>query len=470
MNAKPVPTITLVVTVIFGIISMAMAISAYAKWASAADQYGSILGNWKTAPIINATVVSSASNCPSGYEHLNVGVIREQTVSCVGDNETTPFYCDAPAPARSGESLFFDTATYYLGNWKGSKVCVQRGGSNAIDRPLESMDGYKNCGDNPETGPFYFESTLPCPVTYLGQSAPSSGTYETYAFGTSGSFYVQRDSTLGRPFLQFKTGEGTPCLTNNDDNNGVRTSSGEIAGLNATGSAFTVSTAGGTLRNPYRTQHPVLGSCDTDNRFVSIGTNTEQALLTENLRTNNGEIPLYEYIFASDSSSTSWTFWNRPEILWKADCPYSREEVNNVENIIAVLTACTLALMIISIFAALFDCAMEGWSWKLAHDGDDSNDGVGSWYQKFGNFCCTLGNTVTTIVTMVFVVRGEYFFKAMRDANCSDGQTNDVIGYLAKTAISLLDLWIAKLVFDGLKLIYYIYSIYKGWDTKGASV
>mmetsp|Transcript_22199 Transcript_22199/g.41614 ORF Transcript_22199/g.41614 Transcript_22199/m.41614 type:complete len:101 (+) Transcript_22199:1305-1607(+) len=76
--------------------------------------------------------------------------------------------------------------------------------------------------------------------------------------------------------------------------------------------------------------------------------------------------------------------------------------------------------------------------------------------------CCTLGLMITTIVSFVFISRAKDFFQAMKDANCSDEQTNDTIGFLADTAIKIFDIWIAKIVLDTIKIVYYLVMIYRG--------
>uniref|UniRef100_A0A7S2XA74 Uncharacterized protein n=1 Tax=Lotharella oceanica TaxID=641309 RepID=A0A7S2XA74_9EUKA len=384
MDVKTVPLIFVILTVVVGIISMSLSISAYSTWKREAGDYDSILGNWKMTPIVNFTIVASADSCPSGWETVNFGEVKYQQAFCVGDNVTTDFFCDAPPPVKSGNEVFNTIATYGLGLWQNNKVCILRSGSNAIDRPLGASSGFRSCGSNPETGEFYFNNDLPCPITSISSVQPTSGTFETYMTGNSRTLYVQINAELGRPFLQFTTGEGLPCSRDFSEFNGVRSSSNP-PGLNQSLQAFTVQTMGGVDRNPFHTEHPTIGACATDNRFVEADTMFENELYDVNLVTNNGAIPRSSYVYASDSNSVNWTLWNRPEILWRSTCEYSREDVNNIDGIIKVVTATTLAVMIISIFAAIFDCILEAWAFKNAHDDDESNDDEAAYWQKFGN-------------------------------------------------------------------------------------
>jgi hypothetical protein len=189
----------------------------------------------------------------------------------------------------------------------------------------------------------------------------------------------------------------------------------------------------------------------------------EDTLYRNNLKSNNGgNINEGDYVFASDSTSSNHTFWNRPEILWTSSCEYMRKDVSDVSTVIDVVTACTLALMILSIFAAIFDCIMEGWAFKNSMDDDDTNDFFAGYYQKYGNLACTIGTLITTVVTFVFISTAKNFFRGMRDGNCSDSQTNETIGFIAKTAIELFDIWAAKLALDCVKIVYYAVMIWRG--------
>ncbi len=122
--------------------------------------------------------------------------------------------------------------------------------------------------------------------------------------------------------------------------------------------------------------------------------------------------------------------------------------------------------MIISIFACLFDTGMEGWHYKNQVDADDDNDDKAVLPQKFGSLACTIGTLIATVVTFVFISRGKDFFRGMRDSNCSDPQTNDTIGFIAKTAIEIFDIWIGKLVLDVLKIFFYLFVIYRTYQKR----
>ncbi len=475
MAKKQIALAFLIFTVVVGLVSMILSITAYSKWKQNADEYQRILNNWKTVPIVNMSTVYTYDSCPTGWETLGFGEIDYQIARCNIDGVDYDFQCEVQTVANAGNGTDrWDTfATYALGTWKNSKVCVKRAGTNAIDRPLESKDGYRSCGTNPDTGAFYFDTDQPCPITYISDSPPTSGTYATYSLGGSGSMlYASRDQTIGRPFLEFTTGEGIPCKTSYSNFNGLTRTTNTPIGRNQTGTAFSYTGNGNTV-NPYRTGHPGASSCSSDYRFSAIDTQTEFGLYNDNLQTANGTVPLGSYVYADDSAGINNTFWNRPEILWKEDCEYTREEVNKVKKQIDVVTACTLAVMIITIIAALFDCVTEGYNYKNQIDDDPNNDDEMAVYQKSGNLFCTVGLMITTIVTFVFVSMAKSFFSAMRDGNCSDSQTNNAIGYVAKTAIELVDIWAGKLTLDSLKCLYYIYGIYSvtcGKDKGGDNV
>jgi len=444
---------------------MILSITAYSKWKANADDYNQVLDNWKTSPVINISLVATTDSCPTDWEQIHFGDFTYQRAACERGNQTLEYFCDTTYP-YTGTDLFETIGTFKLSNWENSKMCVLRSGVNAIDRPIEAESGFKSCGTNPQTGEYFFNDNLPCPLVYIGTQVPSSGTYETISFGNGINLHLQRDAAYGRPYLQWATGEGRPCKKNwRESFNGVRTT-GNQKGANMTGQSVDVYryyAANALNRNPFQTIHPSIGDCaNSDYRFVEIDSQYEQGLYDTNQLSNSGPIPGYAYVYANDSSSTNWTQWNRPEILWKEDCEYTRSDVDNVNAVIKVVTATTLAVMVISIFAAIFDCVLEGWAFKNLHDDDDTNDEVAGTWQKLGNCCCTIGLMVTTIVTFIFISKAKNFFRAMKDAECSDFQTNDSIGYLAETAIGLFNIWIGKIVLDSIKLCYYFYVMWKG--------
>jgi len=459
-----VPLIFLVITIVFSIISIVLSIVAYAKWKKNADEYSSVLNNWRTTPIVNVSWESTTTGCPTGTERVGMGVIDYQQVFCEGDTNTTNYYCDAPVPAREGTEVFNTISEIGLMYWENSALCITRGGTNAIDRPLKQKSGFKSCGTNPQTGDFFFNENLPCPVTWFKSTPPSSGSYQTITAGTGERWYYSRDPAIGRPYLQFTGGEGLPCTGSYSENDGVRASFSDYpAGLNLTGAAFTVSNANGDQKNPFRTSHPQIGRCArTDNRFIAMDESAEEHLYNYNLKTNNGPILLSQYVYASDSLSVNWTAWNRPEILWKESCDVTREQVNNVEHVIDTVTATTLAVMIITLFAGCFDICFGVWGFKNAVDSDPENDAIPSYYQNFGNFCCTLGLIITTSVSFAFIAKAKGFFRAMQDADCSDSITNGAVRTLSKTALEIFEIWVAKMVLDILKILWYCYQIYKG--------
>lgn len=449
-----------ILTAIIGLISMILAIVAYSKWKTNADEFFNIINHWERLPITNITIVAANAACPSGYTTLGFGSPNVQTAQC--EFEGTTYYatfCETLGFQGNGTDSY-SSVSYTLQNWKKSHICGKFSGVNAIERPLEEESGYsQHCGaENPETGPFYWPTGEDCPFTYISRTPPS-GAYETLNLGNGDALYVSRDSAIGRPYIDFATGEGRPCQKDFDDFEGVRSVSYKD-GQNITGGLVYVQT-GLTRNSVRRTEHPQYSACTGDNRFVVIDAYPEDTFFKDNRVATDGVIPDAAYIFADDSLTANHTMWNRPEILWKKDCTYTRKDVDGVKLIIKQVTGATVALMIISIIAALFDCAMEGWNVKNQYDNDDSNDEVAGIYGKYGNIICTVGTLVTTIVTFVFVSKGKSFFRAMKDDNCSDSQTDAAIGYLSSTAIELFDIWAGKLTLDVLKIIYYVYALLK---------
>ncbi|GAB5365331.1 hypothetical protein AAMO2058_001048600, partial [Amorphochlora amoebiformis] len=286
MALKTGPTISLVFTVLIGLIGMILSIVSYSKWQNNADDYAELLNNWKTLPVTNITLVAPTESCPPGYGGEDMGKFYYQKVSCVGENNTSEYYCDAPTPARDGTDTWNTIATYTNYIWNGARLCLQREGVNAVDRPLKSKSGYKSCGTNSETGEYFFNENHECPITYFGTTIPSTGNYSTLKYG-SYTYYMSRDPTYGRPFLQFETGEGNPCFENSEKFDGVRGSNQDPYGLNVSGIAFTVSNTAGDIKNPFRTTHPKAGNCvDNDRRFVTMDSVTEYSILNDNLKTN----------------------------------------------------------------------------------------------------------------------------------------------------------------------------------------
>ncbi len=325
-------------TFVVSLVSMILAIVAYAEWRANADEYDRIIDNWKTTPVVNFTRVGITESCPSGFDTLTFNSVEYQQAVCTTGGVDSIYYCNTQDPVKNGTDSFQEVDKYAVAFWRDSKLCVLRDGTNAVDRPLNSESGFRLCGTNNETGNYYFDQGKPCPVTYISNVPPTSGgAFESYTMGASGyTLYVSRNPVVGRPFLQFTTGEGFPCKTDLNKFNGIR-SSGTPAGLNHTSDAFTVTVTGtATTRNPFRTVHPEFGACDTDSRFSEIDQQPEETLYDDNLNTRGGNVQLSSYVYASDSLSTNWTFWNRPEILWREGCEYSRQEVTNVRRYVSL--------------------------------------------------------------------------------------------------------------------------------------
>eukprot|EP00954_Amorphochlora_amoebiformis_P024067 1363954-Amorphochlora_amoeboformis.AAC.1 len=64
MALKTGPTISLVFTVLIGLIGMILSIVSYSKWQNNADDYAELLNNWKTLPVTNITLVAPTESCP----------------------------------------------------------------------------------------------------------------------------------------------------------------------------------------------------------------------------------------------------------------------------------------------------------------------------------------------------------------------------------------------------------------------
>ncbi|GAB5370282.1 hypothetical protein AAMO2058_001479100 [Amorphochlora amoebiformis] len=444
---------------IIAIVSMALSIDSYRRWKANADDFREIVRNWEVQPILNMTV---ASTCPTGWEPVPGASFTVERHDCGCTNDTvygtttfTEIWCDELSPAATSctdEFNFYQTAT--MSKWRGtSQLCLLRGGISAIDRPVDGCDsGQRVCNTNSETGDLCFPSELPCPIVNISRAPDSRGSdWESVTLSDGEVLYFTRTYPDARPFLQWDMGENDVCKnagnrnTRSDRNWDGSSGVGAMVGRNYTLDA----PRGTTGREYYQALHEGR-TCTTDDRYRQVDVQDEFSLLNFNGLNTSGSFP-----YAFDSASATWKLYNRPEILWDKDCANTRGDVQNAESRVDSLTKGALALMIISIFATIFDLITTFFVTRTLLDDDPDNDKSAEAWQKLGKTVCICGNMITTVTIVSIAAVSQGFFRSIK--SCSDGTTNQTLGFLSDEVDTIARFWYAKIALDALLFLYAVY-------------
>eukprot|EP00466_Bigelowiella_natans_P016966 jgi/Bigna1/80398/fgenesh1_pg.70_\ len=396
---KTNPKVVIGIAVLFAIIaiiSMALSIAAFTEWKETAEEFNDIVDNYtlspgRVQPIVN---ISVEAVCPPGLPNLA--------------------YCqELSPPAQNCTDSFVVRTNIEMANWKGNMtICVLRDGPNALDRPLTCDGNFRDCSPGNDVGPICWPMDLPCPIMQVSNTMGDTGTWETLVLGDGDSqLFFSRDVPQGRPFLQWNTGEEQVCRNNINRNSradrpwnlgdGFMVGYDSNLNLGPGLSQFLVLIQSISVHPYWRNMHETQ-PCETDPRFLEIDSNLENQFLDD----NGGDLPPLsaEFPCAVDSDVATWKLYNRPEILWRSSCQFERSDladaqssVNKFEAIVDEITRATLALMIISIFATIFDLITTVWVVRTQLDDDPTNDHSAEGWQKLGKTSCITANIITTI-------------------------------------------------------------------------
>mmetsp|Transcript_13969 Transcript_13969/g.19402 ORF Transcript_13969/g.19402 Transcript_13969/m.19402 type:complete len:225 (+) Transcript_13969:803-1477(+) len=198
--------------------------------------------------------------------------------------------------------------------------------------------------------------------------------------------------------------------------------------------------------------------CETDPRFLEIDSNLENRFLDDN---GGGLPPLsVQFPYAVDSDVAAWKLYNRPEILWRSSCQFEGSDLADAQSSVDEITRATLALMVISIFATIFDLTTTVWVVKTQLDDDPTNDHSAEGWQKLGKTSCITANIITTIVILVVAISSQSFFSSIAD-DCTDPETDQTLDFLAREVDEIARLWYGKIALDAILFIYSVYYAYR---------
>lgn len=182
-------------SIVFSLLSVAMTAASYATLGRAATHVEPILRNWAQKPVMNVHLVPPGAACPADSTSDAQTVLQWPGVAALG--------CACPAGSAGSSSAGecsddqlaggcvqdAPVAPIALDSWRGSRICLQRGGQAVFTEeadgkvvtrpnpdpqiPHQCPDGYRRCGRTSMDG--WRATCTPkgtsCPVTLLASES-----------------------------------------------------------------------------------------------------------------------------------------------------------------------------------------------------------------------------------------------------------------------------------------------------------
>jgi len=432
MGLTGMQKLKLAFTVISAIVSMVLAIYAYASWKGDVDVFNSVVNNWKEDAIFDIQLLPSTSGCPPNYEQFHGSDFEYQTVDCdcsssSSEHSTSNTKCTVFQRNRNCTDKFTDH-TFDIDYMRGrQRMCVYRApGSNALQRqralPGEACPaGTKRCN---------YEDCVPvagdCPITqvmfvtpsatpsYDASLFPESSDSSATAIGGQWSIMVRRNDTQTNQRQNSETTDWLLPLTQLSFRK------------NARGSGWAVKDE--------------VPEGDLVLSYNNAGT-------------------LHATAETAPANSRRWKYETRQEIFWEYDCPTTRADVADAHPVVNAIDGALLAVLILSIIMGLIGLGLAWGEFKDLADDDPSNDHHSAHMKAKINCVFEIIILIPTIVALVMAFKARSFFDDVTKLHCTADMFMDPFRNLANEALELGYIKIVKTVVSSLYLFYRIYTI-----------
>ena len=278
-------------SIIFALVSVALAVSTYSTLSKSATQVEPILRNWQQSPLVDIKFVLSGAACPAGSISDMQTVLKWPGVSSLG--------CACPVSSQIASSSTECTTDQVskgcvqdaaisempLDAWRGTKICLVRGGQPVIKEsadgslwtrpnpaeaiPHQCPEGYRRCGRT--TMDDWRATCTPsndlCPLTLLA----SENVFPNYGSASVMKALFEKHKS-SRSWLEYKDHSANLYLAE----------SSLVVSQQLPLVDFMVA-----FMHPEEQLHPYLGPCNEDIE------------LNKNLQTNYGGVGTYASVNAS---------------------------------------------------------------------------------------------------------------------------------------------------------------------------
>lgn len=493
---------------------MIAAIIALQRLSIAAQDWNNVIYHWEALPIMDFQLVDSNLNCPTGYvegtsnqdltayerigkwdgsrawcECHDTGYQWTYTYTefrcCPSSGSCNTQWgsgaCNGTTGTQSRDRQKTDThltsegycswnATQAgcvndtslnaveLDKFDGKRLCILRGGTAAIDRPVlergatSCPDGYYKCGsgDYDTEGTVCAKTQAECPITSFGN------------FNGSMNNFTRVDGVGGRPIIEVWITMSTPCFKGSEGVNGrsynARVKDPQNQGCESDDPRFLfwhdepeseLYSANGVPSGGQNTGPPAA---------YAPATTTSGASVSANAYTS----PSQDY--TNTDTSVNWRISYRPEIYWASDCELGNmEAINNYEGPIrkvkAIQTVLLACCIIFGFCLSWFMCCVESYD---MYDGTDKVSSMKQSAPYIGLGCAWLSHLaklIPLIMCFVQVSRVIGWFEDAQGTECSDPTTNGVIQEASDQLIGVYNANIQNLISEILMVIVHIFQV-----------
>ncbi|CAI2364556.1 unnamed protein product [Moneuplotes crassus] len=345
--------------IIFGIITLIMAIMAYVQLNAYSNALEDFEENWTTLPLVDITV--STTECPLGYDNLIEREWPGTVHGCDCKRAVWGFsiYPDLDTGSCSYNQTLQGCVDVYpvdsapLDKFYSAKICGLREGQNFVDteRPrkiaggIKCPFGHKPCGTGDINQIICVREQERCPINdvqiLMNGQAPKPG-YEVVPIdSSSGVMLAFTTNYTGLPVIRFKLTEGQVCA--NPDTDMITEGRIPYKLLNT---------------NNYHSCNQKVSDSYYDTRYDLIGSINEERLLKDNgLYLMLSNLPQYPI---EDSSKYTWNLYSNEYNYWNVDCEnhkdIDRESMLSLLDDSSNVTKLQFTLLIVSIIYTIVCC------------------------------------------------------------------------------------------------------------------
>jgi len=471
--------IKLVVSSVLCLYSLIMASLAFARWKTKADDFHEIVSNWEQRPFVELTTVAAFSQCPSGFEEVNIDYADYpgSLEFCDCTSALFPFfgqhapYLNKTDTGPKGICWVNETVagcTEVSGSgggevfWFSRRLCGRRlvgEQNNAVNRPRAygnetCVAGYHKCG--------YLNSTAadsldhereheytctpdgqPCPIRQVFRAANgvSSNCLATDSFGTGYTLCTSRvDGANEYPVVKVESFPDYPCWPGK---------------------------TGSSVRDWLDWRRGGWPSCSkSDPRWSTIVSRDERAFYVE-----VSQPPAHVFARCEPcrgSTSKNFVAAYRPEIDWARDCPMTRRQFVDMAPQVKSLTAAQIAVLVFAVFSLVFiGIAYNAWEFMQEDEPGWEDDSDDQKCLRFSRLAFSLTMAVAKIIPLSIALAISLSlrskFRELAQAACTtEPDTLETISFFAGETESQADFNIGLIVGNILEILLDLYQIWKG--------
>lgn len=442
----------LIVSGIISLVSLILGIVAFGVFSADTAYYNGVVENWETDPVADMQFVPSpvsGNPCASlpGYTVAETADLTVAYCDCARATPSSGITSGACSKADSDRNCTTESRNFPVSRaWKflsgsASSFCIRRlTGQNAlarVRRPYGGCEaGMKPCGALGDCYPVSDD----CPIVDFQ-------VVQGLCSNLNSRFLNPPANRANDTFTRQAYGGNsttTPVLCV-----GFTRAYSGLMGINALPVTQVRIGPGTYPSNP-----------DGATGYVAIDSNSaENIAIANNLQT---QLAAIGWTNLAPLASIEWSISQRREIDWgqsaSIQCPETREAIVDVKSTVNVVYTMQLILMIISIIVFLTNTSLLFKEYKDKTDDNPDNDEK---HAKIRTRCGLIGETVNiipTVVALVFAFQKAGFFDNLKNANCSDTETNSRISSLASTMNKVGTINVVKFV---VMFPYFLFRVYK---------